>query len=135
MPSVAVELIRTRLLGGSLAGSTAQRIGTGLNKTCLRKRSSYRHGIQWLTGIALDLAGFHQTTRFNMQDAYSIPELVELGPASRSTLYIAISQGRLIAHKLNRRTIVLRRDWEAFLDDLPTVQPASKPTNSTGRVA
>ena len=65
-----------------------------------------------------------------MRDAYSIAELVDLGPAKRSTLYALIAEGRLVARKLNGRTVVLRKDWEAFLEELPVLPPRS-PSNAS----
>lgn len=49
----------------------------------------------------------------------------------RSSIYAAIRDGRLKARKLGHKTLLLRRDLEAFVEGLP-VAPivGSKPTKS-----
>jgi hypothetical protein len=60
--------------------------------------------------------------------ARKIDKVVEDGPFSRSTLYKAISEGKLVARKHGRTTVVLDEDWAAFLRSLPKLEPgASKP--------
>ncbi len=53
--------------------------------------------------------------------AYSIDEIVEIGPLSRSSLYEAIRDGKLVARKSGRRTFILSEDYERFLRSLPTM--------------
>jgi hypothetical protein len=52
-------------------------------------------------------------------DAFSIADLVEGSPLSRSTIYAEIKAGRLKARKIGRRTLVLGEDWRLFLTSLP----------------
>jgi len=51
--------------------------------------------------------------------ANTIREAAIITGLSVSTLYIKIESGELPARKLGRRTIVLRRDPENFLEALP----------------
>ncbi len=51
--------------------------------------------------------------------AYSIREAVEATNISRTKIYELINQGVLPSHKLGRRTLILRRDLDAFLAALP----------------
>lgn len=53
--------------------------------------------------------------------AYRIAELAEMGPLGRSSIYIAIKNGRLVARKLGGATIILKADWERFLNEAPKV--------------
>jgi hypothetical protein len=57
--------------------------------------------------------------------AYTIEELVSVGPLGRSTIYKAIAARKLIAKKYGRRTFVLAQDWEAFLRALPAIGEAA----------
>jgi hypothetical protein len=50
---------------------------------------------------------------------YSIADLEATGVLSRGPLYRAIREGRLVARKNGKRTIVLPADWERFLNELP----------------
>jgi len=54
--------------------------------------------------------------------AYSISELVRIGPLSRSKIYVEIAQGRLRAVKAGRRTLILRSDYEQYLANLPSAR-------------
>jgi len=58
--------------------------------------------------------------------SYSIQELAEATSLSRSILYEAIQRQQLTAHKLGRRTVVLRCDAIAWLNALPTVASSSE---------
>ena len=49
------------------------------------------------------------------------------GGISRSWVYVEISEGRLSARKIGRRTIILPDDAEAWLKSRPSVQ--AKPRN------
>lgn len=51
---------------------------------------------------------------------YSIAELVQIGPLSRSKIYLEIGAGRLRAVKAGRRTLILRTDYEQYLANLPS---------------
>jgi len=56
--------------------------------------------------------------------AYSICELANDGPIGRSSIYNQIAAGRLRARKIGRRTIILDKDWRAFLASTPAIAPA-----------
>jgi excisionase family DNA binding protein len=51
--------------------------------------------------------------------AYSIKELVHETGISRTKLYQEMSAGRITAHKNGRRTIILGREVERYLENLP----------------
>jgi excisionase family DNA binding protein len=55
------------------------------------------------------------------RQAYRIPEACEAAGIGRTALYGAIKEGRLIAHKAGRRTIILHTDLVAYLASLPRV--------------
>ncbi|GEO13538.1 hypothetical protein MAE02_12340 [Microvirga aerophila] len=50
---------------------------------------------------------------------YTINELAKIGPVKRSKLYEAIRAGELIARKHGRSTLILKADYEKFLERLP----------------
>ncbi len=56
------------------------------------------------------------------KSAYRINDLVEAGPFGRSFIFDMIRQGRLVARKAGRTTVVLAADWEAFLGSLKPVE-------------
>jgi hypothetical protein len=51
--------------------------------------------------------------------AFTLSELDASGPLSRSAIYREIRDGRLIARKAGKSTIVLAEDWDAYLRALP----------------
>ena len=51
--------------------------------------------------------------------AFSIDDLVVYMGVSRETIYKAIRDGRLIRRKLGKRSLIMKRDIEAFLAALP----------------
>jgi excisionase family DNA binding protein len=53
--------------------------------------------------------------------AYSIEEVAEMTAIGRSRLYAAIREGRLVAHKFGRRTVIRSESLKAFLDSLEQV--------------
>ena len=57
--------------------------------------------------------------RTTMKDAYTIDELVKLGPLGRTLLYRAMGEQRLPSKTYGRRRYVLREDWLAFLRQEP----------------
>lgn len=57
--------------------------------------------------------------------AFSIAESAQIAGLSRSSLYIAIADGRLKTRKNGRRTIILREDLQSFLASLPDGMPKS----------
>ena len=52
--------------------------------------------------------------------AFTVAEAAALLGIGRSTIYVAIKDGRLKTRKLGKRTLVLREDLDAFLAALPT---------------
>ncbi len=52
--------------------------------------------------------------------AYSIEEAAKIAGLSRSTIYLALGDGRLTAKKAGRRTIICPEDLQKFVRDLPT---------------
>jgi hypothetical protein len=70
---------------------------------------------------------------------YSIDELAEAGPISKSQIHKQIREGALIARKCGKRTVILPADWEAFLQALPRSgidQPIVEPVGlQTARAA
>jgi excisionase family DNA binding protein len=59
-----------------------------------------------------------------MRFALTIAEAKLAAGVGRSTLYEAISTGRLPARKLGRRTLILADDLRAWLERLPPVKPS-----------
>jgi hypothetical protein len=55
------------------------------------------------------------------KNAFTLTQLAADGPLCRSALYREIREGRLMARKAGRATIVLAADWDAFLQSLPRV--------------
>ena len=55
-------------------------------------------------------------------NALTIEEAVERSRLSRAGIYRAIGEGRLVARKIGRRTIILPDDLKSFLDNLPPAQ-------------
>lgn len=53
--------------------------------------------------------------------SYTINEVRELTGISRSAVYQAIREGRLVAVKLGKRTYVRREDLERFLGGLKPI--------------
>lgn len=51
--------------------------------------------------------------------AFTISDLVQLGPNSRTQIFEEIKQGRLKARRCGRRTVVLNEDYAAYLKALP----------------
>jgi excisionase family DNA binding protein len=56
--------------------------------------------------------------------AYSIETAAVVSDHSRTTLYRAISDGRLVARKSGGKTVILRSDLETFLYGLPVSRAA-----------
>jgi excisionase family DNA binding protein len=51
--------------------------------------------------------------------ALSLRDVARATGLGKSALYDAVAGGRLAARKCGRRTLVLKRDLDAFLDALP----------------
>ncbi len=49
----------------------------------------------------------------------TMPEAVRLSGCSRSSLYIALKRGDLVARKAGRRTLISFADLQAYLANLP----------------
>lgn len=57
--------------------------------------------------------------------AYSIEEVAEMTAIGRSRIYAAIREGRLVAHKFGRRTVIRAENLTAFLDSLEPLRPGA----------
>jgi hypothetical protein len=68
----------------------------------------------------------HATSPATEKLALGIADVVRLSGLCRTLVYGEIRAGRLPARKCGRRTIVLRQDFEAFLQGLPSV-PVTHP--------
>jgi excisionase family DNA binding protein len=69
------------------------------------------------SNLALDLKV--KASDVESKAAFHLGELTEAGLGSRSFLYEQINAGRLRAHKLGRKTIILKRDLDNWLLGLP----------------
>lgn len=56
------------------------------------------------------------------REGLSVSEACRVAGIGRTKIYEAISDGRLTARKLGKRTLVLRADLQAFLSNLPTMR-------------
>lgn len=56
------------------------------------------------------------------REGLSVSEACRVAGIGRTKIYEAISNGRLTARKLGKRTLVLRADLQAFLASLPVVR-------------
>ncbi len=54
--------------------------------------------------------------------AFSIAEVCAISGFGRDTIYAAVRNGKLIARKLGKRTIVTANDLDRFLNSLPALQ-------------
>jgi excisionase family DNA binding protein len=59
-----------------------------------------------------------------MPIAYTIQEATRQSGVGRSKIYEAISEGKLLARKMGRRTLILDDDLRAWLERLPKLQPS-----------
>jgi predicted DNA-binding transcriptional regulator AlpA len=73
----------------------------------------------WSVATLRELRRSKSTETKMEKPAYRISELLELSPIGRTTLFRAIRRGDLPARKIGRATIVLARDFEEFLANLP----------------
>jgi excisionase family DNA binding protein len=62
--------------------------------------------------------------------AYTIKDAVKLTGMSRTRLYEELKNGRLVAKKVGRSTLIPHESLEAWLDNLETY-PASKQSQNT----
>ena len=51
--------------------------------------------------------------------AYGVDDVVRVSGVGRSTVYQQIKPGRLVARKIGKRTVVLKADLNAWLNNLP----------------
>jgi excisionase family DNA binding protein len=58
--------------------------------------------------------------------AYSPSECAQAIGIGRTKVYRIIADGKLPARKLDGRTLVLRSDLEAYLDQLPRLDPLDR---------
>ena len=65
--------------------------------------------------------------------AFGIDELLEIHPGGRTGLFEAIKVGELVARKMGARTIILKTDYESYLEALPRATDAPK-TDHVGEV-
>jgi hypothetical protein len=63
--------------------------------------------------------------------AKSIPEFARSNDISRSSVYLEIASGRLIAPKIGARTIITAEDELAWLRSLPRMVAALAPSDET----
>lgn len=56
-----------------------------------------------------------------VREGLSIDDACLVAGIGRTKIYEAISEGRLRARKLGKRTLILRADLSSFLDNLPMV--------------
>lgn len=54
--------------------------------------------------------------------ALTVPEVVQASGLARSRIYEALRDGKLVARKAGRRTLIMVADLETYLADLPTYQ-------------
>jgi excisionase family DNA binding protein len=62
--------------------------------------------------------------------AYTIAEAVKATGLTRTRLYTLASQGKLQFRRAGRRTVILARDLQQFLEDLPPAPIRAKKQNS-----
>jgi excisionase family DNA binding protein len=55
--------------------------------------------------------------------ALSVDEAARRADTCRDKIYCAINAGKLRARKNGRRTLILASDLEAYLNDLPVLEP------------
>jgi hypothetical protein len=56
------------------------------------------------------------------RNAFSISDLTEDSGLGRTKIFQEIAEGRLIAHKCGRRTLILEEDYIRWLRALPVVE-------------
>lgn len=64
---------------------------------------------------------------------YSIPEVVEIIGICRTKIFEEIREGRLVAHKCGRRTLICPTALHAWQERLSTIKPASESYKRGGK--
>jgi excisionase family DNA binding protein len=59
----------------------------------------------------------------NQKMAFSVEEAARCADSCRDKIYNAINAGKLRARKDGRRTVILSADLEAYLNNLPVLEP------------
>ena len=68
--------------------------------------------------------------------AYTVDGASTASGACRSTLYVDMKSGKLPARKLGKRTLILAKDLERYLEGLPTLAEAkAQPASTTSKNA
>lgn len=67
------------------------------------------------------------------QLTYSIPDVSVKTGLGKTTVYKAISEGRLKARKLGNRTLILASELDSFLASLPAIKILNTPTQDGGK--
>lgn len=67
--------------------------------------------------------------------AYSIDQAAIVMGISKSSIYTLIDEGRLVARKFGRRTVITRFDAEVFLQSLPAVPATGAPPQADNAAA
>jgi excisionase family DNA binding protein len=62
-------------------------------------------------------------TDTKQKTAYSVDEAARRADTCRDKIYGAINAGKLTARKNGRRTLILADDLDAYLKDLPVIEP------------
>jgi excisionase family DNA binding protein len=64
-------------------------------------------------------------TNLSERAAFSVPEVQFRTGLCRDRVYSLIKEGKLVARKIGRRTLITATDLEAFLQSLPTIGRAA----------
>lgn len=66
-----------------------------------------------------------QSTIQEAKALLSVKEFCHLAGIGRTTFYQQIQEGRIIAKKFGRRTLIPRSEFERFVSELPFIEPRS----------
>lgn len=96
-----------------------------------QKTANRTSGRMCYSGVAAQYHDRHgrlqlmETSLMIEKPAYNIQEVLTFHPAGRTKLYEDIKEGRLKARKIGDRTVILHKDYMAYLDALPALEPSS----------
>ncbi|MEP1441601.1 MAG: helix-turn-helix domain-containing protein [Hyphomicrobiales bacterium] len=62
----------------------------------------------------------------NQNGAITVKDFLDWARISRTTFYKEVKEGRIPLKKVGKRSLVLRRDAEAWLDSLPDASEGSR---------